>query len=186
MPGVQPSELGSCPLQTLIRGTSPAGRAEERGLATGPRIKRWLRRRLGMGRTRRLKRFLGAVMDVFQRKTESCQGRDFRAKAASVRLEAGDLVRVRTKAEIESTLGRWRALKGCAFLPEMEAYCGTTQHVFKRVERFIDERDFRLKKASGVVLLENLICSGTGATGRCDRACFFFWREEWLEKLVGG
>jgi hypothetical protein len=27
------------------------------------------------------------------------------------------------------------------------------------------------------------MCQGTKDFGRCDRSCFFFWREEWLEKL---
>jgi hypothetical protein len=27
---------------------------------------------------------------------------------------------------------------------------------------------------------------GTPDYGRCDRACFYFWREEWLEKLDSG
>ena len=54
-----------------------------------------------------------------------------------------------------------------------------------RVERFMDERDYRMKKASGIVLLDGALCSGTGTTGPCDRSCFFFWREEWLEKLDG-
>jgi len=26
-------------------------------------------------------------------------------------------------------------------------------------------------------------CQGTPDLGRCDRSCFYFWREEWLEKL---
>jgi len=80
-------------------------------------------------------------------------------------------------------LDHWHSFKGCGFLDEMTRYCGTKQRVFKRVERFIDERDYRLKKASGVVLLDGVTCSGTGTTGRCDRSCFFFWREEWLEKV---
>jgi len=101
------------------------------------------------------------------------------------RLEAGDLVRVRSREEILSTLDHWRSLKGCAFLDEMAVYCGTTQRVLKRVERFIDERDYRAKKAGGIVLLEGAICSGTGETGRCDRSCFFFWRQEWLDQLGG-
>jgi hypothetical protein len=51
------------------------------------------------------------------------------------------------------------------------------------VERFVDERDYRVKKASGVVLLEGSLCQGTELYGPCDRSCFFFWREEWLEKV---
>ncbi len=96
----------------------------------------------------------------------------------------GDLVRVRSRAEIDATLNRWGQLKGCTFMPsEMTPYCNTTQRVFKPMERFVDERDYHVKKASGIILLEGVHCQGTTDYGRCDRSCFFFWREEWLEKL---
>jgi hypothetical protein len=53
----------------------------------------------------------------------------------------------------------------------------------KPVKRFVDERDYRVKKAKGIILLEGLICEGTPDYGQCDRACFYFWRQEWLEKM---
>jgi len=95
----------------------------------------------------------------------------------------GDYVRVKSKEEIFNTVDSTNVLKGCAFMEEMEIYCGTTHRVFKRVEKFMDERDYRVKKATGIVLLEDVICQGTKIFGRCDRSCFFFWREEWLEKI---
>lgn len=98
-------------------------------------------------------------------------------------LKAGDLVCVRSSEEIQATLNSWQELKGCLFFQDMWQYCGTTQRVLKPVERFVDERDYRVKKARGLILLEGLICDGTPDYGRCDRACFYFWREEWLEKI---
>jgi hypothetical protein len=68
-------------------------------------------------------------------------------------------------------------------MPDMWQYCETSQRVFKVVERFVDERDYRLKKGTGIILLEGLICEGTADYGRCDRSCFYFWRVEWLEKI---
>jgi hypothetical protein len=100
-----------------------------------------------------------------------------------VRLQTGDWVRVRSEAEIRATLDPWKELKGCAFLPYMVDYCETTQRVLQPVERFLDERDYKVKKARGVVLLEGVICKGTPVFGRCDRGCHLFWREEWLEKI---
>jgi hypothetical protein len=97
-------------------------------------------------------------------------------------LEAGDLVRVRSKGEIRATLGNWNNLKGCAFMEEMWHYCGTTQRVLKPVERFLDERDYRIKKVRDTVILDGVNCQGTVDFGPCDRNCFFFWRKEWLEK----
>jgi hypothetical protein len=100
------------------------------------------------------------------------------------KLKAGDLVRVRTMEEIQVMLDPFRETRGCAFLEDMYQYCGTQQRVFKSMERFLDERDYKVKKVSGVILLENVICSGTPAFGKCDRSCFLFWREEWLEKIT--
>jgi hypothetical protein len=170
-----------CQLQGIIR-SSPA--VKETGLPPVVRVKRALKRRLSVKAQRRIKGAVSSIRDWLDRR---------RGKAKPVpsapdsrppqRLEAGDLVRVRSREEIGATLDHWRSLKGCGFLNEMAGYCGTTQRVLKRVERFIDERDYRSKRASGIVLLEGVLCSGTGTTGRCDRACFFFWREEWLEKL---
>jgi hypothetical protein len=97
--------------------------------------------------------------------------------------KAGDLCRVRSKAEIQATLNPWKELKGCAFLDDMWQYCDTTQHILQPLERFLDERDYKVKKSKGIVLLENAICRGTPVFGRCDRCCFLFWREEWLEKI---
>jgi hypothetical protein len=74
-------------------------------------------------------------------------------------------------------------LRGCGFMPEMEKYCETNQKVFKIIQKFLDERDYLMKKCKGMVILENVFCEGTIDFGRCDRTCFFFWREEWLEKI---
>jgi hypothetical protein len=99
-------------------------------------------------------------------------------------LEAGDVVRVRSESEIEATLSAWGELKGCAFMAGMRPYCGTRQRVLKPVRRFVDERDYQVKQCKGLVILEGLMCQGTAVFGRCDRACFYFWREEWLEKVT--
>jgi hypothetical protein len=98
-------------------------------------------------------------------------------------LKVGDQVRVRSWEEIQATLDPFKELKGCAFLPEMKQFCGTTQRVFQVMERFLDERDYKVKKVRGIVLLEDVICRGTPVFGRCDRSCLLFWRQEWLEKV---
>ena len=101
----------------------------------------------------------------------------------AVPLVRGDIVRVRSREEILATLNPFKELKGCAFLPQMFQYCGTEQRVLRSMQRFMDERDYKMKKVRGVILLENVICNGTAAFGECDRCCFLFWREEWLERV---
>lgn len=98
-------------------------------------------------------------------------------------LQAGDRVKVKSKEDIQATLDEWNRLKGTGFMEEMWPYCSTTHRVLKRLDRFLDERDYRVKECKRMVLLEGVICEGTKDFGRCDRSCYFFWREEWLEKI---
>lgn len=99
--------------------------------------------------------------------------------------KAGDLVQVRTANEIATTLSSGRKLEGCTFVEEMISYCGTIQKILKPVTRIMDEREHQLKKVTGVVLLENVICQGTKRFGPCDLSCFYLWRIEWLKKVEG-
>ncbi len=105
------------------------------------------------------------------------------AGISSPPLQPGDSVRVKSWLEIRQTLNNWHQLNGCSFMEEMWPYCGTRQTVLKRVEKFLDERDYRVKKCKGIVILDGVMCQGTKDFGACDRSCFFFWREEWLEKM---
>ena len=97
--------------------------------------------------------------------------------------KAGDEVRVKSREAIRATLDHWNELKGCAFLEYMWQYCGTTKKVLQSMTRFLDERDYRVKKCRGIILLEGVICRGTPVFGPCDRCCHLFWREEWLERV---
>jgi hypothetical protein len=89
------------------------------------------------------------------------------------KFKPGDLFRDKSKEEIQETLNHWNQLKGCAFMEETWGYCGTNQKVFKRVERFLDEGDYLMKKCRGIILLEDALCEGTKDFGPCDHSCFF-------------
>ena len=160
------------------------GRAATPRESLGRKMKLFIRRHVSPTRERALRSFTNKLMNRYARLT----GKPTRPTApaevlAATNLQAGDVVRVRAIEEIKATLDHWRQLKGCSFMAEMEQYCGTTQRVLKRVERFVDERDLRVKKAKGIVFLEGVFCRGTADFGSCDRLCFLFWREEWLEKI---
>lgn len=105
------------------------------------------------------------------------------AGSPALEFKAGEWVRVKSREEIISTLDKFDELKGCAFLEPMYEYCGTVQKVYVKVERFLDERSFKVRSAKGLYFLENLQCTGTEVFGRCDRRCYYFWRAEWLEKM---
>jgi hypothetical protein len=154
--------------------------------SAGRRIKLALKRRLSPKAKRALKRRLAMVAQMAHGPAPVPARNPGRPAAAPVDLQPGEPVQVRPLAEIQATLDAWGALKGCGFLPEMAQYCGTVQRVLKPVHRAVDERDYRVKRFSGIVLLEGVICQGTADFGPCDRACFYFWREEWLQRAGAG
>jgi len=160
------------------------GRAETPSQSLVRRVKVFIRRHLTPSRERAFKNFTNDLMNRYAlSRGKSRKPRVALNAVTSQSLEAGDRVRVRSLDEIQDSLNHWRQLKGCTFMPEMAAYCGTTQRVLKPLQRFVDERDLRVKRSTGIVLLEGVMCQGTADFGNCDRACFYFWRAEWLEKI---
>lgn len=131
---------------------------------------------------RHVKKLLKRFSRIFETKRAKSAGAAAPA-VAGVKIQAGDLVRVRTDEEIRVTLDRWNEVKGCAFLDCMWQYCGTVQRVLRPVERFFDERDYQVKKCRGLVILDGILCRGTPVFGPCDRCCHLFWRTEWLTKI---
>jgi hypothetical protein len=180
---MKPLEItGDCQVPCLQRIAEGAAEMPPQSLAR--RLKLMVRRRLSPQAERRFKMRTNNLMNWLCRIT----GRPERPTALSItgspiHLKAGDWVRVRPRAEIDATLNQWRQLRGCTFMPEMDQYCGTTQRVLRPLERFVDERDLRVKTSKGIVLLDGVMCQGTADFGRCDRSCLVFWREEWLEKI---
>jgi len=101
-----------------------------------------------------------------------------------VPLKRGDLVRVRSLEEIQRTLdenGRYKG--GMLFIDEMAKYCGGKYRVLKRVKKVFDALPWKMKKSHEIVILEGVYCHGYGSYKECDRSCFFFWKEAWLEKI---
>ncbi len=158
-----------CRLQTMAEPTSEISAFRQKF----NRLRRIIKRRW--------RYIVNSFHGINQTKEQTCLNEAIKSK--TVVLKPGDLVRVRSKEEIQSTLNKWNQLRGCAFLEEMWPYCDTTQRVFKRVEKFLDERDYLLKRCKTIVLLEGVICEGSKDFGPCDRSCFYFWNERWLEKI---
>jgi hypothetical protein len=97
-------------------------------------------------------------------------------------LKPRDWVRVKTAKEIFATLDANGKLRGLAFNPEMVAFCGRRFKVFKVLNRIIVESTGELRKIrTPTVFLEGVYCDGK-LHGECDRSCFHFWREAWLER----
>jgi len=97
-------------------------------------------------------------------------------------LQPGELVEVKSVEEIMATLDGNRRYKGLRWMTGMRKYCGKQYRVYKRLERIMLESNGELRNMKNTVLLENVVCDGF-EFGRCDRACFHFWREGWLRRV---
>jgi hypothetical protein len=100
-------------------------------------------------------------------------------------LRAGDLVELRSPAEILETLDADGCLKGLPFMPEMLAYYGRTWRVTARLERACDTHTWSgTRRLADTVVLDDLRCDGSAHEG-CDARCRIFWRETWLRSASG-
>ncbi|MDF5755009.1 hypothetical protein [Spongiactinospora sp. TRM90649] len=99
-------------------------------------------------------------------------------------LQPGELVRIKSKAEIMATLNGDLLNRGMGFEEEMARYCGQTARVRTRVERCIDEKSGRmLKMKNPCIILEDIVCAGV-YNANCPREFVPFWREIWLERVT--
>ncbi|MGD9931852.1 MAG: hypothetical protein AB7U05_17670 [Mangrovibacterium sp.] len=102
----------------------------------------------------------------------------------SLNLQPGEWVKVRSLTEIALTLDKNGKYRGLYFMPEMEQFCGGKYMVFKKAEKIKLESNGELRKLkSPSYFLEGVYCTGE-FQGGCDRSCFHFWREEWLERAT--
>lgn len=103
------------------------------------------------------------------------------------RLRPGDLVEVKSPAEIGETLDEAGAMQQLPFMKEMVEYCGKRFRVSQRVVKVCASgmkggSVLRAFSTDDVVLLNDLRCSG-GYHDGCQKGCAIFWREAWLRKV---
>ena len=108
-------------------------------------------------------------------------------KAAHQRpLRPGDVVEVRSPAEILATLGADGALDGMPFMPEMARLAGRRFTVSRRVDKICDTiAATGSRRMRDTVYLEDLRCDGSGHGG-CQAGCRIYWKEAWLRPVDGG
>jgi hypothetical protein len=105
---------------------------------------------------------------------------------ASLALKAGELIEVRSKEEILSTLDRNGCVDGMPFMPEMFEYCGKQFRVFKRAHKTCDTiNNSGGRSVKNAVHLEGVRCDGK-AHGGCQAECLVFWKEAWLGRAITG
>jgi hypothetical protein len=105
---------------------------------------------------------------------------DFRGfEQALIALKPGDLVEVRSAAEVMSSLEGDGRLDGLPFMPEMLAFCGRRLRVSKRADNTCALGQPR--RIENTVHLEQLRCDGSAHRG-CEAGCLFLWKEAWLRR----
>jgi hypothetical protein len=99
-------------------------------------------------------------------------------------LRRGDLVEVRTAAEILQTLDETGSTEGMPFMPEMIPHCGRRFTVERRAEKLCDTyTNFGDSRGlPNTVYLEDLRCDG-GGHGGCQAECRLYWNEAWLRPV---
>jgi hypothetical protein len=101
-------------------------------------------------------------------------------------LKPGELVRVKSYAQILETLDSSARNRGLSFDAELVSYCGKVFRVRTRIERFVDEKTGKLlKMKTPAVILDGVYCQSlySGQRILSPRAVFLWWREIWLERV---
>jgi hypothetical protein len=102
----------------------------------------------------------------------------------ALRLRVGELVEVRSAAEILATLDENGELDNLPFMPEMLQFCGKRLIVHKVAHKLCDTIG-----ASGIRLMTNAVhlagsrCDGQ-AHGGCQTGCSLYWKEAWLRRVT--
>jgi hypothetical protein len=98
-------------------------------------------------------------------------------------LLVGDLVEIKSWAEISATLDERGCLEEVPFMPEMVALCGQRARVFRSLHRIFDYRKTRrMRHMDGAVLLNDVVCGGEHHGG-CQAACLIAWKVAWLRRV---
>ena len=140
----------------------------------------------------RIKRFIGIKsVDISlcynSQKTFTTYKKEQHTRIFPLKLKAGEEVMVKSAEEIKKTLDHNNKFQGLAYTPVMWKYCCGKYTVLKRMEKVFDERKWKLSKVKNMVLLDGVICDGAGGLEKewdgCDRSCFIWWKEGWLERV---
>ena len=98
-------------------------------------------------------------------------------------LRPGDVVEVRSAAEILATLDGEGAAERMPFMPEMLRHVGRRYTVTRRVDKICDTiAATGSRRMHAMVYLDDLRCDGSGH-GDCQAGCKLYWKEAWLRRV---
>jgi hypothetical protein len=105
---------------------------------------------------------------------------------SDLNLRPGELVRVKSYAEILATVDTLNKNAGLFFDAEMVPFCGGVYRVKDRVHQFIDEKSGKMTfLKTPAVILDKVWCQSRYSSCRvfCPRSIYSWWREVWLERV---
>jgi hypothetical protein len=101
-------------------------------------------------------------------------------------LRIGEVVEVRSHAEILATLDERGELDSLPFMPEMLQFCGQRFTVAKRASKLCDTITWSgMRRMEDAVHLTGVRCDGSGHGG-CQAGCLVYWKEAWLKQVDDG
>jgi hypothetical protein len=99
-------------------------------------------------------------------------------------LRVGDVVEVRSAAEILATLDEKGEFENLPFMPEMLQFCGKRLTVHKVAHKLCDNLTATgLRWMDNAVHLTDARCDGQ-AHGGCQTGCSLYWKEAWLKRVT--
>jgi hypothetical protein len=105
---------------------------------------------------------------------------------ATLNLQPGELVRVKSHEEILRTVNTENRNRGMFWDAEMVPYCGGQYRVLKRVTKIVNEKTGEMQEMkTPCVILDSVVCQSRYSTCRmfCPRSIYSYWREIWLERV---
>lgn len=105
---------------------------------------------------------------------------------ARLDLQVGEVVEIRSKAEIEQTVNGRNRNRGLAIDEEMTTFCGGRYRVTTRVDRIINEQTGEMMEFKNpCIVLDGVFCKGEYSAKRimCPRRITAYWREIWLKRV---
>src|SRR5208282_5641039 len=104
----------------------------------------------------------------------------------ALNLRPGEVVEVRSEAEILATLDANGRLDTQPFMPEMLAFCGKQFRVYKRSDKTCDTiSNSGGRRMWNTVHLDDVRCDGAAHDG-CQARCLIYWKEAWLKRVELG
>jgi len=170
-----------CQASELLKAARPLSRWERLGTCVGEVRARncsafEMAQRIGIWLLWRIRRM---VLGEYARGTQKT------TPVASLNLQPGESVEVKSIGHIRDTLNDKACNRGLRFFPNMRWLCGSRSLVRNRLDKIIVDGTGEMRQLRNTVYLDGSMCDCVHvAFGGCPRDEFVYWREIWLRREV--